>query len=149
MGKVILCTSAALAAATLGACEQKPPAVSQASYEYTFAESGPPETRDRRVWESLNDVTFSRVQKYKLVGKTDITRTPHFVVISVTKRLGKKVEVRDAVMPVFVKDGVYDMECAGSYDVKPAQEESVDDPTCSIKLLGVLKPDAPATLQKS
>ncbi|WP_230630655.1 hypothetical protein [Sphingomonas sp. Leaf37] len=136
------------ASLTLVACAQ-PGTEAKQTYAYTLTATGSPETKDRNSYPSLGDVTFTRVQKYKLVGTTDVTRQPHFLVISVTKKVGKKIIDRDVVAPVFVKDGTYEIECAHYYDVKPAQEATVDDPQCTLKLLGILKADAPATLVAS
>lgn len=119
-------------------------------YEYSLVEEGSPETTNKNTYEALGDMLFTRTQKYKLVAQSDPARKPHFLIISVTKSIGKKVVERDQVATVFVQDGSYEVDCDHQYDVKiSAGEDSVDDPRCSVKLLGVLLPDASATLVKS
>lgn len=139
----------AMAASCLAGCQKVSSQSGEEAYTYTLTEDGSAETRDRHEYASLGDVTFSRVQKYKLVAQTEAARKPHFVVLSVTKKVGKKVVDRDSTAPVFMRDGTYNLECSQYYDVKPKDEAGVDDPQCSLKLLGVLKSDAPATLKAS
>ncbi len=118
-------------------------------YEYALTEDGPAETQQSAKYESLGDMTFTRMQKYKLVARSDAARAPHFLVLSVTQTVGKKIIQRDQVAPIFMQDGSYTLECSHFYDIKiSAGEDSVDDPRCSVKLLGVLTPDATAKLVK-
>lgn len=137
-------------AASVAGCGRDQSLPANEAYEYTLSEDGPADTRDRQTYESLGDVTFTRNQKYKLVGQTEASRMPHFVVLSITKRIGKKVISRNSTSPVFMNDGTYNLECSHYYDVKISKgEDSVDDPQCTVKLLGVLKSDAPAKLRPS
>ncbi|WP_294302756.1 hypothetical protein [uncultured Sphingomonas sp.] len=119
------------------------------AYRYTFTEEGSPETSNRQVFDSLGDVTFTRTQKYRLSGKSEAARQPHLLALTYTKTVGQKVITRDEAATIFVKDGNYTLDCAQYYDVKIAKgEDSVSDPRCSIKVLGVVKIDAPAELTK-
>jgi hypothetical protein len=60
-------------------------------YKYSLSDDRSPETKDKSSYTSLGDVIFRRVQNYKLVAKTDAARKPHFLSMSLTKPLERRL----------------------------------------------------------
>lgn len=113
---------------------------SSATTEYKIAEDGSPYTRDETEYESLEEKSLVKGQRYKIIVRQEKMKAPHFLVVNITKLSnGKKEDVYDGSM-LYVSDGVASFDCNKMiFDLRISTKESeIPSITCKFEPIGVV-----------
>ena len=115
---------------------------------YKIEPEGGVETKDRNVYASLGDVTFSLNQKYKitLMGEG---KEFHYLIVNAKKKVGKKNVSDEKGVSLPILDGSRTFDCEHYYDVKIGKEDDVSAPVCEFELVGTIYPNGGAKLQQT
>lgn len=116
--------------------------------EYRIDTDGAPETKDRRSYESLGDVTFTTNQKYKIALIDGAEAAPHFLLVNMKQRVGNKVESDQKGLAIPIIDGMKSLDCQHYYDVDEDKEDEAPVPVCEFEVIGYMEMDGPAQLSK-
>ena len=119
------------------------------TFYYKITENGAPDILNEVRYESLGDHTFNKVQKYKIIARTESARVSHFLVVDIKKKVGGKVISDDAGVTIPVRDGVAEFSCGHYFDVKlTVNANDTADVVCTFQPIGSILINAQASFKE-
>jgi hypothetical protein len=133
---------------SLSACDNMPGTKTPPA-QYKITEDGSAYVKDTYRFESLDQKSLTRGQKYKIISLAGGDKPPHFLVANITQYYGnKKGEVDDGKL-LFIKDGSATYDCSKYLtDLKLSlPDDDVPNVTCKFEVVGTLPLASKAVLR--
>jgi len=139
-----------LLCAGLAACNNALVSSNSAPAEYKITEDGGAYVSDVNTYESLDEKTAYRGQKYKIVSLAGGDAPPHFLVVNITQYYGNKKGDEDDGNLIFIKDGSATYDCRKFLtDLKASvSNDDIPNVTCKFEVVGTLPLASKAVLKK-
>jgi hypothetical protein len=139
-----------LAAALLSACSNVFPGNSAREHHFKIAESGGAYVSDISRYESLNQKSLKRSQKYRITEEGERSDKPFYLVANITQFVGgKKGDATQGTL-LYVEDGSAEYDCSKWLMDRKLSESDEDTPvvSCNFKFVGVMPIPETATVKK-